>query len=272
MSQPAEFYWKADPHQWGPGRTHVIHKDGTHTLCGRPLLDVPGQPVPAVEYDCRACAQAFVMRERNERQEREWRERQAAWQAGEAQRQAARTQTANCPGPIETRYRGYRFRSRLEARWAVFLDKMKEPWEYEKEGFRLANGYRYLPDFWLPRLHLWLETKGEPPTEQELTRCRLLRDATNAAAAIFHGLPCEYWGKLFCWDLDETGGSSEWEAALSSESDRPFRLCFWVETRKALYADPLFQREIGLDESGGWAECVAQEARAARLEYGEQGA
>lgn len=51
---------------------------------------------------------------------------------------------------IETIYRGYRFRSRLEARWAIFFDAMGEPWEYEKEGFDL-KGVRYLPDFWLPR-------------------------------------------------------------------------------------------------------------------------
>jgi hypothetical protein len=38
--------------------------------------------------------------------------------------------------PIETRYKGYRFRSRLEARWAVFFDTMEIPWEYEKEGFK----------------------------------------------------------------------------------------------------------------------------------------
>src|SRR5262245_3495425 len=33
--------------------------------------------------------------------------------------------------PIETIYRGYRFRSRLEARWAVFFQTLGVPWEYE---------------------------------------------------------------------------------------------------------------------------------------------
>ncbi len=28
---------------------------------------------------------------------------------------------------IETRYKGYRFRSRLEARWAVFFDALSVP-------------------------------------------------------------------------------------------------------------------------------------------------
>lgn len=49
--------------------------------------------------------------------------------------------------PIETIYNGYRFRSRLEARWAVFLDTLGVEYEYEPEGFELPNGKRYLPDF-----------------------------------------------------------------------------------------------------------------------------
>lgn len=49
--------------------------------------------------------------------------------------------------PIETIYKGYRFRSRLEARWAVFFDALKMPWEYEPEGFHLPSGANYLPDF-----------------------------------------------------------------------------------------------------------------------------
>ena len=50
---------------------------------------------------------------------------------------------------IETEYKGYRFRSRLEARWAVFFDACHVRWEYEPEGFVLPNGQYYLPDFLL---------------------------------------------------------------------------------------------------------------------------
>lgn len=60
---------------------------------------------------------------------------------------------------IETHYKGYRMRSRLEARWAVFFDALGEPFEYEKEGFELGDGVRYLPDFWLPRQRAWVEIK-----------------------------------------------------------------------------------------------------------------
>ncbi len=33
--------------------------------------------------------------------------------------------------PIETIYNGFRFRSRLEARWAVFFDAVEIKYEYE---------------------------------------------------------------------------------------------------------------------------------------------
>ncbi len=73
---------------------------------------------------------------------------------------------------IETIYNGYRFRSRLEARWAVFFDALGVEYEYEPEGFDLGDGTFYLPDFrikcWGTRGHLfdepfdlWIEVKGE---------------------------------------------------------------------------------------------------------------
>lgn len=60
---------------------------------------------------------------------------------------------------IETRYKGCRFRSRLEARWAVFFDTLGVKWEYEKEGYDLGAAGRYLPDFWLPNEQVWVEIK-----------------------------------------------------------------------------------------------------------------
>lgn len=62
---------------------------------------------------------------------------------------------------IPTRYKGYHFRSRLEARYAVFFDALGLKWEYEPEGFELPNGERYLPDFYLPEQRVWVEVKPE---------------------------------------------------------------------------------------------------------------
>ncbi len=47
----------------------------------------------------------------------------------------------------ETTYKNIRFRSRLEARWAIFFDALGTGWEYEPEGFELSDGRGYLPDF-----------------------------------------------------------------------------------------------------------------------------
>ena len=68
---------------------------------------------------------------------------------------------------IETEYKGYRFRSRLEARWAVFFDACGVRWEYEPEGYELNNGQQYLPDFLLHDVEgrvdgdLHVEVKGK---------------------------------------------------------------------------------------------------------------
>lgn len=90
---------------------------------------------------------------------------------------------------IETRYRGHRFRSRLEARWAVFFDAAGVTWEYEPQGFEFSlirvptleetdeglgfepyesdEKARYLPDFWLPSLQTWFEVKPARPLDTD---------------------------------------------------------------------------------------------------------
>ena len=68
---------------------------------------------------------------------------------------------------IETEYKGYRFRSRLEARWAIFFDACNMEWEYEPEGYD-CNGIKYLPDFLVHDVYyrrdylidLYIEVKG----------------------------------------------------------------------------------------------------------------
>lgn len=83
---------------------------------------------------------------------------------------------------IQTRYKGYHFRSRLEARWAVFFDTAGIKWEYEVEGFQLPNGTRYLPDFKLPETNTWVEIKGACPSDQELETCSHFARALNPEA------------------------------------------------------------------------------------------
>ncbi len=60
--------------------------------------------------------------------------------------------------PETTFYRNSLFRSRLEARWAVFFDTFELEWEYEPETFVLPNHQQYTPDFWIKNLG-WIEIK-----------------------------------------------------------------------------------------------------------------
>jgi hypothetical protein len=75
---------------------------------------------------------------------------------------------------IDTRYAGCRFRSRLEARWAVFFDHHDIGWKYEYQGFEV-DGRAYLPDFLLD-CGTWVEVKGD---EASLDRPLMLAAASQ---------------------------------------------------------------------------------------------
>jgi hypothetical protein len=96
------------------------------------------------------------------------------------------------PKPIETRYAGCRFRSRLEARWAVFFDYLDFKWDYEPEGYDLPSGY-YLPDFLLyedDSQGLWFEVKPETAADPDPDpRWGELTVATSRPILIAYGLP-----------------------------------------------------------------------------------
>lgn len=55
-------------------------------------------------------------------------------------------------------YNGVKFRSTLEARWAIFFDACKLHWVYEPECFELDAG-NYTPDFYLKKYDLFVEIK-----------------------------------------------------------------------------------------------------------------
>jgi hypothetical protein len=60
---------------------------------------------------------------------------------------------------IETEYNGILFRSRLEARWAIFFDACNLNWIYEPECFILSNTQKYTPDFYIKDFDLYIEVK-----------------------------------------------------------------------------------------------------------------
>jgi hypothetical protein len=93
---------------------------------------------------------------------------------------------------IETRYKGYRFRSRLEARWAVFFDHLGLRWQFEPEGFDLTErglGY-YLPDFFLPDLNYWIEVKPDNfDDEVAYKKLAYVTQATKSQGLVVAGEP-----------------------------------------------------------------------------------
>ncbi|MCK5307160.1 MAG: hypothetical protein KAJ73_00980 [Zetaproteobacteria bacterium] len=94
---------------------------------------------------------------------------------------------------IQTEYNGFLFRSRLEARWAVFFDALDIEYQYEPEGFDL-DGIRYLPDFWLPTRECWIEIKPtipdlKEPGVREYELCRRLSDQTGKISLLIGGQP-----------------------------------------------------------------------------------
>jgi hypothetical protein len=108
---------------------------------------------------------------------------------------------------IETEYAGYRFRSRLEARWAVFFDAVGIRWQYEPEGFQRSLGadetgaerlINYLPDFYLPNSQTWVEVKGS----DEL----LARDVERISFMLEHNSPLPGVDYSFEDDSAETRG------------------------------------------------------------------
>lgn len=88
--------------------------------------------------------------------------------------------------PIPTSYLGYHFRSRLEARWGVFFNSLKVRFLYEFEGYEL-DGYRYLPDFYLPELDCYVEIKGDKPKDIERLLAYLLCKYARKPVHIFSG-------------------------------------------------------------------------------------
>lgn len=168
--------------------------------------------------------------------------------------------------PIETRYKGYRFRSRLEARWAVFLDAIGTPWEYEKEGY-IVDGRPYLPDFWLPALNSWLEVKGVL-YEDEAELCAKFVESMGARVLIGVGLP-DWWEDVAQQaDLYEIDKIGLFDA--DTQQRRSWAVCKHCRTVFASYLGELTCSCIAEDKyNQKRLDSAFAAARGARFEHGE---
>jgi hypothetical protein len=177
---------------------------------------------------------------------------------------------------IETQYRGCRFRSRLEARWAVFFDTLGVQWEYEKEGFETSAG-RYLPDFWLVRMAAWFEVKPGPPNDTEYRKMRALASA-HRPVIVAAGSIGEERLTIYAHDTcDSSAGEYESEGEWAYDlglgfgvhdervaRDRVVCDAQWMGCDWAYYQPPVVLHPRELREA-------YYAARAARFEHGESG-
>ena len=111
---------------------------------------------------------------------------------------------------IQTLYGSVLFRSRLEARWALYFDVIGIAWEYEKEGYEFADGTRYLPDFWLPQVCMWAEVKPETFTVGELHKAKCLVRETGFPCLMLDGMPAlRSYGAVSFWKGELIVGAEE---------------------------------------------------------------
>lgn len=101
---------------------------------------------------------------------------------------------------IETVYSGYRFRSRAEARWAVFLKTLGVSFQYEAEGFDI-DGAWYLPDFWVADWNSFIEVKNDKSNPLVgFYTCAKLSELSGRRVLLLNGVPPNY--TMIAWDVD----------------------------------------------------------------------
>lgn len=196
--------------------------------------------------------------------------------------------------PIETVYKGYRFRSRLEARWAVFFDAANIRYQYEPEGFDL-NGDYYLPDFYLPDFFIYVEIK---PIDRNVVKqyigdgnkwekkCASFRNITGKSILLCYDDPAEDVYKiLFAWELGDSGGGYSERYCMFSENQKG--ICLMTEpSTHELYLNEAFNiqsKRIVSANDDGWPiennynsysnmllDRAKTAARQARFEHGEK--
>ena len=114
---------------------------------------------------------------------------------------------------LNTYYNGFYFRSRLEARWAVFFDACNVKWEYEQQGYDLGDGVWYLPDFLLHDVtfnhasysrgnDLYVEVKGNM-TESDANK--ILKFAEEKPILVVGDIPRGEFGQALVDDMTDAG-------------------------------------------------------------------
>lgn len=176
---------------------------------------------------------------------------------------------------IETSYAGCRFRSRLEARWAVFFDRLGIQWQYEAEGYVLPDGTCYLPDFWLPGFNksdggTFVEVKPGKLTHAEMLKVVMLNEGSGNPVLLAVDVPDTriyhvVWQGM--WEAPEEvahPGCFQHKYLKSGRNGDEYRM-FWY---------PGFENEDGTIDHDFVDEVVIDAvgaARESRFEFGQSG-
>lgn len=179
---------------------------------------------------------------------------------------------------IETKYKGYNFRSRLEARWAVFFDTAHIPYEYEPEGFDLEKAGKYLPDFYLPTIDSWFEVKPTTPTKAEIDKAKALRNDTNKPVILstegFDENTTSPKCIIYSADIsDSSGGDYENEGHFWFPERGMIRFLVDDASERTMYASSDFSKQITFIDNGIVTEHIyacpdfVYSARSARFEF-----
>lgn len=126
--------------------------------------------------------------------------------------------------PLETHYAGFRFRSRMEARWAVFMDALSIPYQYEPEAYQTKAG-KYLPDFYIPHIDMFMEVKSPEAGERDYNKIRGLTRITGKSVAVVCSPPSipSFGGGVSEFTIF---GTFLYEGRIEDGEDLPF---FWCE-------------------------------------------
>lgn len=172
---------------------------------------------------------------------------------------------------IQTMYNGYKFRSRLEARWAVFFDQIGANYEYELEGYELSDGTRYLPDFYLPEENLFIEIKGEYPTEEYKNMLGVFAGSTGDAVLLISGSPGKQAMELYCYDSTESTGGNGWNDIKGLSVVRGMMLFHVDDAHRRSYATNDYEYWFDMTNSSVDNKFLnaLSKARQARFEFGE---
>jgi hypothetical protein len=109
---------------------------------------------------------------------------------------------------IPTKYDGIEYRSRTEARWAVFFNYLKIGFDYEREGYQTSKGW-YVPDFWLPEEKCWIEIKGQDyEHEDHVNTLYEVCDFTDSFGFVFVGTPKDMKGSFVGDDSTDSSAGS----------------------------------------------------------------